>query len=124
MANIKRRQRGSATDMLNAFQFRLAELSHNDVEQSTVAAASDIDLAYISQVEQAVLDRVESEADDIVFQEADDALYCTVSYSRHITNFEIPYDDLKFDNVDLDADYIANSIIESIEEALGHRDNE
>lgn len=121
MAMISKRSRGSVNDMLAAMKDALRDQT---VEQSTIAAASDIDLEYISEVEQAVLDRVESEADDIVFQEADDALYCTVSYSRHITNFEIPYDDLKFDNVDLDADYIANSIIESIDETLGHRDNE
>ena len=121
MAVISKRSRGSVNDMLGAMKNALGD---EVVEQSTVAAASDIDLAYISQVEQSVLDRVEGEADDIVFQEADDALYCTVTYNEHITNFEIPYDDLSMNDVDLDADYIANSIIESIEEALGHRDNE
>ena len=121
MAVISKRSRGSVNDMLAAMK---NALGNGVVEQSTVAAASDIDLVYISQVEQAVLDRVESEADDIVFQEADAALYCTVTYMDHITNFEIPYDDLSMNDVDLDADYIANSIIESIEEALGHRDNE
>ena len=99
-------------------------LKDQTVEQSTIAAASDIDLEYISEVVQAVQDRVESEADDIVFREAHDALYCTVAYNEHITDFEIPYDDLSMNDVDLDADYIANSIIESIEETLGHRDNE
>ena len=121
MAMISKRSRGSVDDMLAAMK---NALGNGVVEQSTVAAASDIDLAYISQVEQAVLDRVESEADDIVFQEAHDALYCTVKYIEYITIFEIPYDDLFMNDVDLDADYIANSIIESIEEALGHRDNE
>lgn len=121
MAMISKRSRGSVNDMLAAMK---DALGGQTVEQSTIAAASDIDLEYISEVEQAVLDRVESEADDIVFQEADDALYCTVTYNEHITNFEIPYDDLSMNDVDLDADYIANSIIESIEEALGHRDNE
>ena len=62
--------------------------------------------------------------DDIVFREAHDALYCTVTYNDYITDFEIPYDDLSMNDVDLDAAYITNSIIESIEEALGHRDNE
>ena len=121
MAVISKRSRGSVNDMLAAMK---NALGNGVVEQSTVAAASDIDLAYISQVEQSVLDRVESEADDIVFQESHDALYCTVTYNEHITNFEIPYDDLSMNDVHLDADYIANSIIESIEEALGHRDNE
>ena len=121
MANISRRSRGSVNDMLAAMKNALGD---EVVEQSTIAAASDIDLAYISQVEQSVLDRVESEADNIVFQEADDALYCTVTYNEHITNFEIPYDDLHMNDVDLDADYIANSIIDAIEEALGHRDYE
>lgn len=121
MAKISRGSRGSINDMLSAMKDALGDQS---VEQSTVAAASATDLEYISQVEQAVLDKVESEADDIVFQETDDALYCTVTYDQHITNFEIPYDDLSMYDVDLDADYIANSIIESIEEALGHRDNE
>lgn len=120
MANIARRSRGSVNDMLAAMKDALRDQS---VEQSTaVSAASDVDLEYISQVEQAVLDKVEGEADDIVFQEAEDALYCTVTYNQHITNFEIPYDDLSMNDVDLDADYIANSIIDSIEEALGHRD--
>lgn len=121
MAVIPKRSRGSVNDMLAAMKDALRDQT---VAQSTIAAASDIDLEYISEVEQAVLDRVESEADDIVFQEADDALYCTVSYMNHITNFEIPYGDLEFDDVDLDADYIANSIIDAIEEALGHRDYE
>lgn len=121
MAVISKRSRGSVNDMLAAMK---NALGNDVVEQSTVAAASDIDLEYISEVVQAVLDRVEDEADDIVFREAHDALYCTVTYNDYITDFEIPYDDLKFDNVDLDADYIANSIIESIEETLGHRDNE
>lgn len=120
MANIARRSRGSVNAMLAAMKDALGDES---VEQSTaVSAASDVDLEYISQVEQAVLDKVEGEADDVVFQEADDALYCTVTYNQHITNFEIPYDDLSMDDVDLDSDYIANSIIDSIEEALGHRD--
>lgn len=122
MAVISKRSRGSVNDMLAAMKNALGD---EVVEQSTaVSAASDIDLEYIALVEQAVLDRVESEADDIVFQEAQDALYCTVTYNAHITNFEIPYDDLSMNDVDLDADYIANSIIESIEEALGHRDYE
>nr|DAE87784.1 MAG TPA: hypothetical protein [Caudoviricetes sp.] len=121
MAMISKRSRGSVNDMLAAMKDALRDQT---VEQSTIAAASDIDLEYISEVEQAVLDRVESEADDIVFQEADDALYCTVAYNEHITNFEIPYGDLSMNDVDLDANYIANSIIESIEETLGHRDNE
>ena len=110
MAVIPKRSRGSVNDMLAAMKDALRDQT---VAQSTIAAASDIDLEYISEVEQAVLDRVESEVDDIVFQEADDALY-----------FEIPYGDLEFDDVDLDADYIANSIIDAIEEALGHRDYE
>lgn len=121
MANISRRSRGSVDEMLAAMKSALGDQT---VEQSTVAAASDADLDYIAQVEQAVLDKVSGEADDIAFQETDDALYCTVTYNDHITDFEIPYDDLKFDDVDLDADYIANSIIDSIEEALGHRDYE
>lgn len=121
MAVISKRYRGSVNDMLAAMKNALGD---EVVEQSTVAAASDIDLAYISQVEQAVLEKVSGEADDIVFQETDDALYCTVAYMDYITNFEIPYDDLYMNDVDLDADYIANSIIESIEEALGHRDYE
>lgn len=121
MAMISKRSRGSVNDMLAAMKDALRDQT---VEQSTIAAASDIDLEYISEVEQAVLDRVESEADDIVFQEADDALYCTVAYNEHITDFEIPYGDLSMNDVDLDANYIANSIIESIEETLGHRDNE
>lgn len=121
MAVISKRSRGSVNDMLAAMK---NALGNGVVEQSTVAAASDTDLDYIAQVEQAVLDKVSGEADDIAFQETDDALYCTVTYMNHITDFEIPYGDLKFDDVDLDADYIANSIIESIEEALGHRDNE
>lgn len=118
---ISKRSRGSVNDMLAAMKNALGD---EVVEQSTVAAESDIDLAYISQVVQAVLDRVEGEADDIVFREAHDALYCTVTYNDYITDFEIPYDDLSMNDVDLDADYIANSIIESIEEALGHRDYE
>lgn len=121
MAKISRRSKGSVDDMLAAMKDALRDQT---VEQSTIAAASDIDLEYISEVVQAVLDRVESEADDIVFREAQDALYCTVAYNEHITDFEIPYGDLSMNDVDLDANYIANSIIESIEETLGHRDNE
>ena len=121
MAMISKRSRVSVNDMLAAMKDALRDQT---VEQSTIAAASDIDLEYISQVVQAVLDRVESEADDIVFREAHDALYCTVAYNEHITDFEIPYGDLSMNDVDLDANYIANSIIESIEETLGHRDNE
>lgn len=121
MAMISKRSRGSVNDMLAAMKDALRDQT---VEQSTIAAASDIDLEYISQVVQAVLDRVESEADDIVFREAHDALHCTVAYNEHITDFEIPYGDLSMNDVDLDANYIANSIIESIEETLGHRDNE
>lgn len=121
MANISRRSRGSVDEMLAAMKSALGDQT---VEQSTVAAASDADLDYIAQVEQAVIDKVSGEADDIVFQETDDALYCTVVYMDHVTNFEIPYGDLKFDDVDLDADYIANSIIDSIEEASGRRDYE
>lgn len=121
MTVISKRSRGSVNDMLAAMK---NALGNDVVEQSTVAAASDIDPAYISQVVQAVLDRVESEADDIVFREAHDALYCTVAYNEHITDFEIPYDDLSMNDVNLDADYIANSIIDAIEEALGHRDYE
>lgn len=94
------------------------------IDGPEIMCSSEIDIEYIAQVEQAVLDSVRDEVDDIVFQEADDALYCTISYNDHITNFEIPYDDLYFTDVDLDASYIANSIIEAIEEALGHRDNE
>lgn len=121
MANISRRSRGSVDEMLAAMKSALGD---QIVEQSTVAAASDADSDYIAQVEQAVLEKLSREADDIAFQETDDALYCTVTYMNHITDFEIPYGDLKFDDADLDADYIANSIIDSIEEDLGHRYNE
>lgn len=94
------------------------------IDDSKIIGSSETDFEYIAQVEQAVLDSVRDEVDDIVFREADDALYCTISYNDHITDFEIPYDDLYFTDVDLDTSYIANSIIEAIEEALGHRDNE
>ena len=94
------------------------------IDDYEVTGSSETDLEYIAQVEQAVLDKVSGEADDIVFQETDDALYCTVVYMNHMTDFEIPYEDLKFDDVELDADYIANSIIDAIEETLGHRDYE
>ena len=94
------------------------------IDDSEIIGSSETGSEYIAQVEQAVLNRVSGEADDILFKEADNALYCTVRYNKHITDFEIPYDDLKFDDVDLDADYIANSIIDAIEEASGHRDYE
>lgn len=122
MAKISRRSKGSVDDMLSAMKNAVGD---STVEQSTIAAVSDsVNMDYIAQVEQDVLDKVRNEADDIVFQESDNALYCTVKYMDYITNFEIPYSDLYFNDVDLDASYIANSIIEAIEEVLGHRDNE
>ena len=47
MAVISKRSRGSVNDMLAAMKNALGD---EVVEQSTVAAASDIVLAYISQV--------------------------------------------------------------------------
>lgn len=121
MAKISRRSKGSVDDMLSAMK---NALGNDAVEHSTVAAATDVDLDYIKEVEEAVMEKVGDEADDIVFKERGSALNCTVKYMDYITDFTIPYDDLYFNDVDLDSSYIANSIIEAIEEALGHRDNE
>lgn len=118
--NISRRSKGTTNNMLEAMKRTLED--HSVEQSTTVSAASDIDVEYIAQVEQSVVNKVMYETDDITFQETDNAIYCTVAYDDYITNFEIPYDDLYMNDVELDANYIANFILDSIDEALEYRD--
>ena len=135
MANISRRSRGSVEDMLNAMKNALGE---NSVEQSKSIKASELaemrpdDIeGYLLDVEMFVRDNAEGEADSLDFSVDFDenfpesgSFIVTVVYNDHIIDLEVPFEDLTFNDVEEDGMYITNSVIESIEEALGHRDNE
>lgn len=87
------------------------------IDDSEVMAADELDSDYISQLVDVVVDKIHDEVDvdDIVFHDEDDMLYCTVTYDGQILDFEIPYEDLMMDELELDANYISNSIIDSIQ---------
>ena len=135
MAVISKRSRGSVNDMLAAMKTALGEQS---VEQSTSIEASELaemssdDIeGYLLDVEMFVRDNAENEVDSLDFSVDFDETFpesgsfiVTVVYNDHIIDLEVPFGDLTFNNVEEDGMYITNSIIESIEESLGHRDNE
>lgn len=118
MANIKRRQRGSATDMLNAFQSKLAELSHNNVEQSTsVQAATEDQFTYLASLEDQIRESISQDVDDIVFKEGQSDLYVTVKSDDRVIDFEVPFSDLSFDYdmLDNDLNYVISHILDEID---------
>ena len=85
-------------------------------DNSKVMAADELDSDYIYQLADLVVDKIHDQfyVDDIVFHDEIDMLYCTVTYDGQILDFEIPYEDLTMDELELDANYISNSIIDSI----------
>lgn len=119
MANIKRRNRGSANDMLNAFKEQLNDLSQHDIEQSTsVQAAKDDQITYIVSLEDEIRERLSGDVDDIVFHEGDSDLYVTVESEDQVVDFEVPFADLSFDydNLLTDVDYVITHILDYFED--------
>lgn len=117
MASIKRRQRGSASDMLNAFQSKLAELSDNRVEQSTsVKSATEDQLIYLTSLEDSIRESISQDVDDVVFNEGQSDLYVTVKSGDRVIDFEVPFNDLSFDydTLDNDVNYVISHILDEV----------
>ena len=93
--------------------------------------SSDEIEGYLLDVEWFVRDHAEGEVDSLDFSVDFDENYpnagnfiCTMIYDDKVIDMEIPFEDLEFNDVELDGMYIVNSIVESIEETLGHRDHD
>ena len=119
MANIKKRQRGSATDMLNAFQSKLAQVNPSSVEESTaVNAATEDQIVYLTSLEDAIRQSISQDVDDIVFKEGQSDLYVTVKSGNKVIDFEVPFEDLSFDydNLLTDVNYIITHILDEVDD--------
>lgn len=106
-------------------------IQSSDDAVDIVSLSSDEIEDYLLDVEMFVRDNAEGEVDSLDFSVDFDENYpsagnfiCTTVYNDKIIDMEIPFEDLEFNDVELDGMYIVNSIVESIEETLGHRDYE
>lgn len=79
--------------------------------------------AYLQELKYLVEQEVDSEVDSISFKENDDELSVIVRWMGNLVQFDVPYEDLSFeeDGMDVDVSYISNTIIDEIERSLDDR---
>lgn len=79
--------------------------------------------AYLQELKYLVEQEVDSEVDSISFKENDDELSVIVTWMGNLVQFDVPYEDLSFqdDGMDVDVSYISNTIIDEIERSLDER---
>lgn len=79
--------------------------------------------AYLQELKYLVEQEVDSEVDSISFKENNDELTIIVRWMGNLVQFDVPYEDLSFeeDGMDVDVSYISNTIIDEIERSLDER---
>lgn len=79
--------------------------------------------AYLQELKYLIEQEVDSEVDSISFKENDDELSVIVRWTGNLVQFDVPYEDLSFedDGMDVDVSYISNTIIDEIERSLDER---
>lgn len=98
----------------------------NEEGVNTQPITSAVDLensAYLQELKYLVEQEVDSEVDSISFKENDDELSVIVRWMGNLVQFDVPYEDLSFedDGMDVDVSYISNTIIDEIERSLDER---
>lgn len=97
----------------------------NEEKQDTIinSAVAPENSAYLQELKYLVEQEVDSEVDSIVFEENDDELSVIVRWMGNLVQFDVPYEDLSFedDGMDVDVAYISNTIIDEIERSLDER---
>ena len=94
-------------------------------KQNTIinSAVDPENSAYLQELKYLVQQEVDSEVDSISFKENDDELSVIVRWMGNLVQFDVPYEDLSFeeDGMDVDVSYISNTIIDEIERSLDER---
>lgn len=97
----------------------------NEEKQNTIitSAVDPENSAYLQELKYLVEQEVDSEVDSISFKENDDELSVIVIWMGNLVQFDVPYEDLSFeeDGMDVDVSYISNTIIDEIERSLDER---
>lgn len=91
--------------------------------QPITSAVDPENSAYLQELKYLVEQEVDSEVDSISFKENDDELSVIVIWMGNLVQFDVPYEDLSFeeDGMDVDVSYISNTIIDEIERSLDER---
>lgn len=97
----------------------------NEEKQNTIinSAVDPENSSYLQELKYLVEQEVDSEVDSISFKENDDELSVIVIWMGNLVQFDVPYEDLSFedDGMDIDVSYISNTIIDEIERSLDER---
>lgn len=97
----------------------------SEEKQDTIinSAVDPENSAYLQELKYLVQQEVDSEVDSISFKENDDELSVIVGWMGNLVQFDVPYEDLSFeeDGMDVDVSYISNTIIDEIERSLDER---
>lgn len=91
--------------------------------QPITSAVDSENSAYLQELKYLVEQEVDSEVDSISFKENDDELSVIVRWMGNLVQFDVPYEDLSFedDGMDVDVSYISNTIIDEIGRSLDER---
>lgn len=91
--------------------------------QPITSAVDPENSAYLQELKYLVEQEVDSEVDSISFKENDDELSVIVRWMGNLVQFDVPYEDLSFeeDGMDVDVSYISNTILDEIERSLDER---
>lgn len=89
-------------------------------------ATGDIELnrtQYLEELKSGVMKEVSSEVDDLTFRTTRSSLIVYVVWMDKTMGFEVPFEDLSFEQEGLEVDisYISNTIIDEIERSLDER---
>lgn len=86
----------------------------SDGERST---DTDAIKQYVDNIQFGVRSELETEVDSIAFRSDEINMYVTVVYMDNVREYEVPYEDLTFDEskVDEDVSYIVNTVLEDLD---------
>ena len=89
-------------------------------------ATEDIELdrtQYLEELKSGVMKEVSSEVDDLTFRTTRSSLTVYVVWMDKTMGFEVPFEDLSFEQegLEIDISYISNTIIDEIERSLDER---
>lgn len=115
-------KKGTPEQFMNELQAKIAELGGSIESCDSVMSADEpadaSDERYIHSLTRAVEDALGDEVDSIQWGSTKDgAVNFVVCYMGHVLDYAVPLSDLKmdFDSMDEDADYIANTVLQDLD---------
>ena len=108
-------------DKCNKGKDRCDKCKREEKQNTIINSAVDPEnSAYLQELKYLVEQEVDSEVDSISFKENDDELSVIVGWMGNLVQFDVPYEDLSFEDngMDVDVSYISNTIIDEIERSL------